>query len=103
MYFTSGDLLAGSVVFFHALGRGRMLDEHSLRTGRALHQIAAAIGAKAAQPGPRTVRAEGAFVGAHQRVGRAVGQVLVAAFAVGAEVEHGPSLTPRGSGFPDAP
>src|SRR5262245_37412213 len=84
-----GDLAAGFVILADAFGRGRIFLQHPLRPCRAPDEVAAAIGAVAAQPRSRAIRAERALEGADQRIGRAVGQVLVAALAVGAEIQHG--------------
>ena len=73
----------------HAACGGRELGQRRRRTGRPLDQIAAAIGAAPAQAVGRAIGAEGAFEGADQRVGCAVGQILVAAFAIGPELQHG--------------
>src|SRR5262249_35008953 len=86
-------LPAGCVVLTHALGRRRELLEKALGPRRALDQIAAAIGADAAQAAAGAVRTKGALEGADQGVGRAVGQVLVAAFAIGAQLKHDPPST----------
>jgi hypothetical protein len=66
-----------------------MLLQHPLRTSRTLDEITPAIGALTAQPSSGAIRTERALVCADQGIGRTVGQVLVAAFAVGTEVEHG--------------
>src|SRR5687768_3978621 len=79
------DLFAGGVVFPDSLGRGGVLGKHPFRSRRTLHEIAAAVRAKAAQASSRAVGAEGALVCADERVGSAVWQVLVAAFAVRAQ------------------
>src|ERR1700761_6754642 len=88
-------LAAGRMVLADPFGRSRVLLQRPRRPRRTLHEVTAAIRAEAAQASSGTVGAEGAFIGADQRVRRAVRQVLVAAFAVRAEIEHGFLLRPQ--------
>ena len=71
----------------HALGGGWELGQQASRSHRARRKAAAAVGAHAVQFVRRTAGAEGALEGADhgRRVGR---QVAVAAFAVGAQLQH---------------
>ena len=71
-----------------------MLGQHALGPGRPPHQIAAAVGAKPAQPSLGAVRAEGAFVGADEYVRRCRVEVPVAALAVRSQFKHVPSIAP---------
>src|SRR5690606_5810794 len=82
-----GDLPTSLMVLADPLGGGREFGQRLLGAGRSLDQIAPAVRAMSAQASSGAVRAERALEGADQGVGRAVGQVLVAAFAVRAEIE----------------
>lgn len=59
------------------------------RSARPRQQLAAAIGADTAQPVLRTRRAKRALKRTDARLGGRGRQIAVAAFAVGAELEHG--------------
>ena len=63
--------------------------ERLLRPGRAQDEVAAAVGADAAEALLHAARAERALEGADPRVRRPVRQVTVAPFAIGSELEHG--------------
>ena len=81
--------LAALVRFQHPLAGGRVFGQHGRRARGTPHQLAAAVGAAAAgQAGGGAVGAEGALEGADQGVRRVRRQVLVAALAIGSELEH---------------
>ena len=75
----------------HSFSRSRVAGEFVSRPARPGYQFATAVGADAAEPRAGTIAAEGAFKSADACIGRLVGQVLVAALAVGAQLEHGVS------------
>jgi hypothetical protein len=64
-----------------------MTGERFANSGRAVHQLAAAIGAAIVQH-LGTRRAEGAFEGADERARFVGGQVRATAFAVGTHFKH---------------
>src|SRR5689334_6312991 len=76
------------------LGRGREARERGGRADRALHEVAAAVGAGPIEARLGAVRAEGALEGADARIGAVRGEVPVAAFAIGSKGEHGLRLAP---------
>src|SRR5688500_1948505 len=87
---------AGRAVAFglqDALGRSRIFLEHRRRSHRSACEIAAAIGADAAQHAFGAGGAESALEGADHRIRRIGREILVAAFAVWAEFQHVRSLT----------
>src|SRR5262245_57762057 len=92
----SGDL-AAAVGLQDALGGGGVFLQLARGADGALDEVATAIGAGAAQDVLGAAAAEGAFEGADQGVGRVGREVLVAAFAVGAQLEHGRVLRWSGS------
>src|SRR6185503_11886424 len=81
---------AGGLV--HALRGGRMLRELRRGTSRPRRELAAAVGTLAMQHIVHAIAAERALEGADHCIRRCRRQVAVAAFTVGAELEHGPPV-----------
>src|SRR5579872_1594229 len=79
----------------HALGRGGMTLEHRSRTDGTTHEIAAAVRTHTLQRVFGAFGAEGAFKSADARLARLRRQILVAAFAIGAQFEHDGSFRER--------
>jgi hypothetical protein len=73
-------------------GRRRVDGEQPGRADRAPDELAAAVGAGAAQDGLRAVTAP--LVGADKHVGRGRVEVPVATFAVRSQLKHEPSIRP---------
>ena len=82
----------------HTLGRRGVLDQQMRRAPRPRRKCSTAIRATPLQHAGGAIRAERAFEGTDQRVVRVGRQVLVAAFAVGAHLEHGRTSAGGGSG-----
>jgi len=76
------------VGFEHALSRGRIFGEQVCRTARPHGKLTAAIGADAPELGGDAIDAKRAFKGTDTRIGRLIGQIPVAAFAIGADLKH---------------
>jgi hypothetical protein len=73
----------------HPLDRGWVIGQLGAGAHRAAHQLATAVGAGALQLGVCTVCAKSAFKRANAGIQGSGRQIGVAAFAVGAELEHG--------------
>ncbi len=76
------------MILLHPLGAARKLRQQRGRPGRPGHQIAAAVGTAAFEPGLGALGAEGAFEGADARVAAVGREIAIAAFAIGTKQEH---------------
>ena len=77
--------------FKNSFCRGRVTGQLASRPSWSHNQLTAAVGANAIELTAGAVAAGRAFKGVDARLRRLAGQILVAAFAVGAELEHGKS------------
>src|SRR5207248_3113141 len=98
-----GGLVVGAARFVHPYDRRRIVRQLIRRTDRAGREIAAAIGAHAAQPGFDAITAEGAFKSADHGVCRSGRQVLVAAFAIGTQFQQDQMISTLSTSTPLLP
>ena len=77
--------------FENSFCRGRVTGQLTSRPPWSHNQLTAAVGANAIELAAGAVAAERAFKGADSSTNRFVRKIFVAAFAVGAELEHGKS------------
>ncbi len=75
--------------FENSLPRCGIFGQHGGRSDWTCDEVATAVGADAAQNIAGAGDTEGALVAADQRVCRVGRQIVVAAFAVGTELQHG--------------
>ena len=75
--------------FEHPFGRSRVVQQLGRWAHWATYQFATAVGADALQMVVGALGAKGAFKGADACIERRRRQVAVAAFTVGAQLEHG--------------
>ncbi len=85
----------------HALRRHGVLREPCRGPHGPSNELATTVGAGAVEDVLGAVTAPRAFVGADQDVGGIRSEVAVAAFAAGANLEHGSSMTGRARGAED--
>jgi hypothetical protein len=78
----------------HAHRRWRIVGELRWRANRARDEVAAAVRATSAEPVVHAIATERALERADHRVGRRRRQIFVAAFAIGAQLEHQSTLLP---------